>query len=118
MLLLEAGEGNDPGEGERLARETRELAAESGDLDLELCALAEIGSCLVRQAPVDEGLALLDEAMPASLGGEGGNFDTIVFTSCNMIGTCVSCAEFERAVEWIRAADRFTERYECPFFYV
>ncbi len=67
---------------------------------------------------MDEGLALLDEAMAASLGGEGGNFDTVVFTSCNMIGTCVSCAEFERAVEWIRAADRFTEQYGCPFLYV
>ena len=118
VLLLEAGEGNDPGEGERLARATHELAAESGDFDLELCALAEIGSCLVRQGRVDEGLALLDEAMAASLGGEGGNFDTVVFTSCNMIGTCVGCAEFERAVEWIRAADRFTERYGCPFLYV
>lgn len=118
VLLLEAGEADDPGEGERLARETRELAARSGDLDLELCALAEVGSCLVRQGREEEGLALLDEAMAASLGGEGGNFDTVVFTSCNMIGTCVSCAEFERAVEWIRAADRFTERYGCPFLYV
>ena len=118
VLLLEAGETGDPVDGERLARETRELAVASGDLDLELCALAEVGSCLVRQGRVNEGLALLDEAMAASLGGEGGSFDTVVYTCCNMIGTCVSCAEFERAVEWVRAADRFTERYGCPFLYV
>ena len=118
VLLLEAGEAEDPAEGERLARETRELAARSGDLDLELCALAQIGSCLVDQGKVEQGVALLDEAMAGSLGGEGGSFDTVVFTSCNMIGSCARCAEFERAVEWIRAADRFTERYGCPFLYV
>jgi DNA-binding NarL/FixJ family response regulator len=118
VLLLEAGEAEDPVEGEQLARETRELAARSGDLDLELCSLAQIGSCLVDQGRVEEGVALLDEAMAGSLGGEGGNFDTVVFTSCNMIGSCARCAEFERAVEWIRAADRFTERYGCPFLYV
>ncbi|MGH2641066.1 MAG: helix-turn-helix transcriptional regulator, partial [Actinomycetota bacterium] len=26
--------------------------------------------------------------------------------------------DFERAVQWIRAADRFTERYGCPFLYL
>jgi tetratricopeptide (TPR) repeat protein len=118
VLLLEAGEAEDPAEGEQLAREARNLAAGSGDLDLELCSLAQIGSCLVDQGRVEEGVALLDEAMAGSLGGEGGNFDTVVFTSCNMIGSCARSAEFERAVEWIRAADRFTERYGCPFLHV
>jgi ATP/maltotriose-dependent transcriptional regulator MalT len=118
VLLMDADEADDPLVGERLARETRELAARSGDLDLELCALAQIGSCLVDQGRVAEGVALLDEAMAGSLGGEGSSFDTIVFTSCNMIGSCTRCAEFERAVLWVRAADRFTERYGCPFLYV
>lgn len=93
-------------------------AGEPHDLDLELCALAEIGAALVRQGRVPEGLRTLDEAMAGSLGGEGGSFDTVVYTSCNMISSCASCAEFERAVQWIRAADRFTERYGCPFLYV
>ena len=56
--------------------------------------------------------------MAGSLGGEGSTFDTIVFTSCNMVGTCTRCADFERAVQWINAADRFTRRYGCPFLYV
>lgn len=115
LLLLRAGEAGDPIEGERLARQARELAR--GDLDLELCALAETGAALVRQGRVDEGLALLDEAMAGSLGGEGGSFDTVVYTSCNMISSCATCAEFERAVQWVRAADRFTQRYGCPFLY-
>lgn len=117
LLLMSAGEAGDPVEGERLARYARKLAVESSDLDLELCALAEVGAALVRQGRVKEGLTSLDEAMAGSLGGEGSSFDTVVYTCCNMISSCASCAEFERATQWVRAADRFTERYGCPFLY-
>jgi DNA-binding NarL/FixJ family response regulator len=34
-----------------------------------------------------------------------------------MISSCAGCAEFERALQWVRAADRFTERFGCPFLY-
>ena len=118
LLLIEAGLADDPVRGEKLARQTREFAGRSADLDLELCALAQIGSCLIMQGRVEEGLPFLDEAMAGSLGGEGSNFETVVFTSCNMIESCTRCADFERAVQWIRAADGFTKRYGCPFLYV
>jgi len=118
LQLVAAGHAESPSAGERLARQARELATDSGDLDLELCALAEAGAMLVKQGRLEEGLAMLDEAMAGSLAGEGGDFDTVVFTSCHMIDACASCAEFERAVQWVRAADRFTERYGCPFLYV
>ncbi|MFN2489552.1 MAG: hypothetical protein ABR529_07420 [Actinomycetota bacterium] len=71
----------------------------------------------MKQGRVDEGLVLLDEALAGSLGGEGGSFDTVVFTSCE-IGSCTRCADFERAVQWIRSADRFTDGYGCPYLYV
>jgi hypothetical protein len=35
-----------------------------------------------------------------------------------MIGSCVRCADFERAVAWIQAADRFIRGYGCPFLFV
>ena len=117
ILLLEAYDGDDPSLSESRAREARELAHQAGDLDLELCALSQIGASLVDQGRVAEGVALLDEAMAGSLGGEGGSRDTVVFTSCHMIGSCSRCAEFERAVQWVRAADRFMERFGCPFLY-
>lgn len=118
LLLMQAEDAEDPDAGERLAEQARGLARRSGDLDLELCALAQIGSLLVKRGRVEEGLGCLDEAMAGSLAGESGDFDTVVFTSCNMISSCVQCAEFERAVQWVRAADRFTKRYGCPFLYV
>jgi DNA-binding CsgD family transcriptional regulator len=117
ILLLEAYSGGDPSLGESKAREARELARRSGDLDLELCALSQIGASLVSQGRIEEGVTLLDEAMAGLLGGEGGSRDTVVFTSCHMIASCSHCAEFERAVQWVRAADRFTRRFGCPFLY-
>ena len=117
VALFEAQDG-DPGAVEIHTREALRIARDAGDVDVELCALAQLGSALVSQGRIDEGVALLDEAMAGSLGGEGGAFDTVVFTSCNMVGSCTRCAEFDRAVQWIRAADRFTERYGCPFLYL
>jgi DNA-binding NarL/FixJ family response regulator len=118
IALLEASEAGDPTLVERHSRSALEMARRYGDTDLELCSLAQLGSALVSQGRIAEGVTLLDEAMAGSLGGEGGDFDTIVFTSCNMIGSCTRCAEFDRAVQWIRAADRFTQRYGCPFLYL
>jgi DNA-binding NarL/FixJ family response regulator len=117
ILLLEAYIGDDPWLGEVRAREAREFARRSGDLDLELCALSQIGASLIDQGRVEEGVALLDEAMAGSLGGEGGSRDTVVFTSCHMIASSSRAGEFERAVQWVRAADRFTKRFGCPFLW-
>ncbi|MFN2525812.1 MAG: LuxR C-terminal-related transcriptional regulator [Actinomycetota bacterium] len=118
LLLLEAGEADDPALAEERARQAQAIAGDSQDLDLELCALAQRGSAVIKQGRIDEGLVLLDEAMAGSLGGEGGNFETVVFTSCEMIDSCARCADFERAVQWIGAADRFTQHYGCPFLYI
>jgi DNA-binding CsgD family transcriptional regulator len=57
---------------------------------------------------------LIDEAMAGALAGEG-QLDTVVFTSCLMIHSCNRCADFQRVVQWVRAADRFIEEYGCPF---
>ena len=118
FLRLMQCDGLPPDDAERIARDVLADARADGDVDIELCAMAQLGSTLVSLGRIDEGVALLDEAMAGSLGGEGDNFDTIVFTSCNMIGSCTRCAEFERAIQWIRAADRFTQRYGCPFLYL
>jgi DNA-binding CsgD family transcriptional regulator len=117
VCLLRAGGSADPAQAEGLARQALVGARGSADADLELCALSQIGSSLVAMGRVAEGVALLDEAMAGSLGGEGGSLNTVVFTSCQMIISCSRAAEYERAGEWIRAADDFTERYGCPFLY-
>jgi DNA-binding CsgD family transcriptional regulator len=118
VLLHEAFAAPDPRKGEALARKAYELGQDTGDVDLQLCALSQLGATLIEQGRVAEGVGYLDEAMAGSLGGEGGHRDTVVFTSCTTMISCATCAEFERAVQWIRATDRYARRYGSPFLYV
>jgi tetratricopeptide (TPR) repeat protein len=97
VLLMRAHNTGDPREAEGFAREARELPRPFGDADLELCALSQLGVALVEQGRLEEGGALLDEAMAASLGGECRQLRTVVYTSCNMISACSQVAGIERA---------------------
>lgn len=116
ILLTQAHDSGDPVASESLCRQARELARRFSDSDLELSAISQMGASLIEMGRVREGVALLDEAMAAALGGEG-TPNTVVYTSCNMISSCSQVAEVERAVQWIRAADEFTQRYGCPHLY-
>ena len=118
VLLHEAFAEADPSEGEAFARKAYELGQNAPDADLQLCALSQLGATLVEQGRVAEGVGYLDEAMAGALGGEGRHRDTVVFTSCTTMISCTTCAEFERAVQWIRATDRYAQRYGSPFLYV
>ena len=64
-----------------------------------------------------EGLALIDEAMAGTLGGERRRLDTVVFTCCDMLVACDLAGDLQRAVQWCQVADRFIDRYGCPFLY-
>lgn len=114
VLLLKAYGCPDAGQGETWARQARRLAVEAGDRDLELCALSQVGEALIYQGRIGEGVPLIDEAMAGALAGEG-QLDTVVFTSCHMVRSCNRCADFQRVVQWVRAANRFIERYGCPY---
>lgn len=109
-----ANDEDDPRAAERWAREARAVACECHDGDLELCALSELGAALVAMGEVKEGVALLDEAMAGSLGGEPDSPDTVVMTSCNTIIACSRTGDFNRATQWIQAADDFNRRYGSP----
>ena len=112
-----AAEARDAEAAERLAREALAAARDSEDRDLELCDLSELGAALVEAGRLDEGVALLDEAMAGSLGGEVESPDTVVMTSCNTIISCSRSGDFARARQWIRAADEFNRRYGSPHLY-
>jgi DNA-binding CsgD family transcriptional regulator/tetratricopeptide (TPR) repeat protein len=117
VLCARAHDSDDPVAGERMARDACEAARAVGDSDLELCALSQIGIALVDQGRVAEGAALLDEAMAASLGGEGEQLQTVVYTSCNMIMACSRATQLERATQWIRASGPFIQRYGSPHLF-
>ncbi|QBI18414.1 LuxR family transcriptional regulator [Egibacter rhizosphaerae] len=116
VLLYEA-ETAGPGPGQAAAHRARELAREHGDLALELCATSELGAQLISGGRIGEGKVHLDEAMAGSLAGEGDAPFTVVYASCNTLHSCTACADFERVVQWARAADRFVRRFGCPFLF-
>lgn len=112
-----ATEAGQPEEGERYAKEAHDIARAAGDADLELCAMSELGAALVELGRVEEGVALLDEAMAGALAGEGGDLDTIVLVSCRTITSCARGGDFLRVTQWVRAADGFHERYGSPHLF-
>jgi DNA-binding CsgD family transcriptional regulator len=114
ILIARAADSADPGEHEALAREAHQLGRVSGDRDMELCALTQIGVALIDQGRITDGMAFHDEAMAGALAGEG-QLDTVVFTTCEMMTSYCRCAQYQRMTQWIRAADRFVERYGCPY---
>jgi tetratricopeptide (TPR) repeat protein len=107
----------DPGRAGELQRRALGLARTGGDVDLELCALGDLGLTLVTVGRAAEGLALIDEAMAGTLGGEHRRLDTVVFTSCDMLVACELAGDLRRATQWCQVADRFIDRYGCPFLY-
>jgi DNA-binding NarL/FixJ family response regulator len=116
LLFTTAFNADSPAVAEGLAREAENLAATSGDPELELCCLSLVGSSLIAQGQVAEGVRCLDESMALALGAETAP-DAVVFTSCQLMTACSRAAEFARLVHWVRRTIAFTERYGCPFLF-
>jgi DNA-binding CsgD family transcriptional regulator len=115
LWLLRAYLEPDPGRAQELYQRALELARTSGDVDLELCALGDLGLTLVTIGRAEEGLALIDEAMAGTLGGERNRLDTVVITCCDMLVACDLAGDLRRATQWCQVADAFIDRYGCPF---
>lgn len=106
-----ANDANEPSRAEPWARTAVDAARSARDVDLELCALAELGTALVQLGKLDDGTALLDEAMTGALAGEARRLETVVFAGCRTVVCCSRAGDVRRAMQWIRAADDFTRRY-------
>jgi ATP/maltotriose-dependent transcriptional regulator MalT len=115
LWLMDGYTSRDPAVQRDLLARALELARETGDVDLELAALADLGLCLVVNGEVPAGLALLDEAMAGTLAGECERLDTVVWASCSMLAACRLIGDRTRAAKWCQAAERFAETYGCPF---
>ena len=91
------------------AAEALEIGERLGDRDLIAFAGSEKGSALVSVGRIEEGLALIDEATIAAVGGElepriaGG-------VCCASIETCSALGELSRAAAWTEAQDRWCRR--------
>ena len=117
LWLMDGYMTGDAERGQALTARALELAQKTGDADLELLALSDLGVALVAHGRADEGLAMLDEAMAGTLGGEYGRLDTVVFAMCNMLAACQLVGDLDRATQWCKVAEDFMASYGCPFLY-
>ncbi len=85
------------------------IAARTGNRDLAAMAQAEHGFALIASGNVAEGLAMVDEASVAAVGGEL-EPDIAGGICCTTIGACATLGEWTRAAEWTDAQDRWCKR--------
>jgi hypothetical protein len=85
-----------------------ELAGQCGDRDLATLAANVQGQARIKQGRVEEGLALLDEAMVAVAAGETSPRVT-GWTYCDVIATCHELNEVHRGREWTLALNAWCD---------
>jgi len=110
LAIEEAKRAADPGAAEAHARAALEIAHELGNPDVECMALAQLGRAVVRQGRVEEGVALLDEAMTVALGGEPSDPLACGDACCTTLVVCDGLADLNRAAQWCEAVVEFSER--------
>jgi tetratricopeptide (TPR) repeat protein len=99
----------------RHAETTYAIGERLGDPDLLALGLHDRGRALVARGDVAQGMALIDEATVAAVGGELSPHAT-AFIYCNTIETCRNLADYGRAAEWTDAAKRWCERQAIAGF--
>jgi class 3 adenylate cyclase len=85
------------------------IGARMGDRNLAAMAQSEHGFALIASGSVAEGMAMVDEASVAAVGGEL-EPDTAGGICCTTIGACATLGEWTRAAEWTDAQDRWCKR--------
>ena len=112
LALGRSERASEPAESARLAAAAVEVAAESGDTDLELRALAQLGLAEVSLGRIDEGLARIDEAMAAVTGGEPSTLETFADVSCTLMLACEVAGDEERPQQWSQVLESFVRRHD------
>jgi DNA-binding CsgD family transcriptional regulator len=78
------------------------IARDLRAVDAEVRTLTVLGMHRVDHGDVDAGLALLDEAMAAVLGGEVTDPWAVGSACCMMLAACDAAADWPRALQWCR----------------
>jgi class 3 adenylate cyclase len=92
-----------------------DIASANGDRNLYWMTFHDKGHATCLLGKVDEGMALLDEAMAAVVGGEL-DPDVAGYVYCGMIGICSKLGDYGRAAEWTEATLKWCERESVPAF--
>jgi ATP/maltotriose-dependent transcriptional regulator MalT len=111
-MALEEG---DTAAARRLGSQARDLGRAWKLTDLEMVGVATEGLALVSEGAVEQGMRCLDEATAAALGGEYEELQPVCWTCCNLIYACERVRDFDRAGQWCKKLEEFTERMRIQF---
>ena len=106
---------NDVVAGRQLGATAAELGRALGSSALEAVGMATEGLALVTQGRVAEGMSLLDEAAAAALGDELEHLWAIPWTCCYLIYACERVHDLDRAKQWCRKVEEYSERTKTDF---
>jgi DNA-binding CsgD family transcriptional regulator len=90
----------------RLAREAAQLAARLGSVGQEMLAIGLEGLALVSSGAIEDGMARLDEAGAAALGGEIDDPESRGVACCMVIDGCSRVRDYARATQWCMRIER------------
>ncbi|HEX8082913.1 MAG TPA: LuxR C-terminal-related transcriptional regulator [Solirubrobacteraceae bacterium] len=110
LAIEEAKRAGTPEEAAACAERALAIARAADDVDVEISALAQLGLAKTTLGDVDGGMALLDEAMAAALGGEPTEWLCIGDACCTTLVACDRLSDLPRAVEWCRLVVEWAER--------
>jgi DNA-binding CsgD family transcriptional regulator len=99
---------------DRLFAEAVEVGRRYGDANLQFTAFAYRGANLVHGDRIDEGMALLDEALAAVSGEDVDDVCAIEEIFCQLFAACEYARDVRRADSWIRAGEAVAERCRLP----
>jgi DNA-binding NarL/FixJ family response regulator len=99
---------------ERSFQTALRIGHETRDADLTFSASAYLGASLVHGDRVEEGMALLDEALAAIAGGEVEDFIIVEEIFCQLFSACEHAQDVHRAEQWIRVGEQIAERLKLP----
>jgi DNA-binding CsgD family transcriptional regulator/tetratricopeptide (TPR) repeat protein len=100
----------EPVEEEHHGQRAVELARRIGDSNIEAAALSHVGLARVSQGRVEEGMAVLDEAMAVAVAGEAEDPLAIGEACCVTLVACEQLADVRRARDFGRTISDFTRR--------
>ncbi|HEU0245575.1 MAG TPA: response regulator transcription factor [Gaiellaceae bacterium] len=112
LELARAERAREPVAASRLAASALAVATSTGDADLELRALAQLGLAEVSLGEVEKGLARLDEAMAAATGGEPATLETFADVCCTLMLACELAGDAERPRQWSEVFEAFVRKYD------
>jgi ATP/maltotriose-dependent transcriptional regulator MalT len=107
----------DPERARAGAVETLALAREIGDVDIEVVALAMLGSTMIAAGAVEEGLERLEECVSLAVAEEFDDTAAPGWAYCHTVAACAEVGDFGRAEQWCDILHSWSATWRARMFF-